>query len=252
MKSKTTHVLFKNEKVTVNYDNDKDYYSIIANHDIEIGTFIVLEHVISKNDQTDIYTCMMKDDDLFNYLYPRKIDTSDADELFNELNKSKDSEPIDYDSFVKSYKVQLKIMNNIFMFNEKYVLCNFISKFNHSCIPNCHMDCADNVKDNMFYGIWTHRRIKKNEELTIDYCQSANITHHNNMKEVMQWSCNCSDEFIEANSKRAVIHMNLGTSFIKRDINLIHNLVDKYMISDIAKNVISTQSLKMNIVNLRR
>lgn len=207
-----TCVIFQNAKVSVNYKDD--YYSIIANEDLDVGTFVVLEHVISTIDRNNMCTFIMKDDDLFNTLYPRKFDNENIDRLF--IKSQKVDQDIDYDLFVKSCQVQEKLLNNVFMFNEKYVLCNFISKFNHSCIPNCHMDVADNVKDKMFYGIWTHRKIKKNEELTIDYCQSGNVNHHNIMKNAMKWICNCTNEYIEANTKRAKIHMNIGlTSCLK-------------------------------------
>ena len=110
------------------------------------------------------------------------------------------------------------------------------------------MDIADHMDDNMFYGIWTHRKIKKNEELTIDYCQSGNINHHNEMKKTIKWSCNCSDKYIKVNKKRATVHMNLGISFVKRDSKIIYNLVDNYINSDLGKIVKSTQSLQTEMI----
>lgn len=238
--NKATYTVFQNDKVMVKYIND--YYSIVALDDLDVGTFVVLEHVISKSEMHDIIFCIMKDQDLFNTLYPRDFNINELNNIFLKV-KTQDKNA-DYDIFIDSFKSQMKLKDNVFMFNQKHVLCNFISKFNHSCIPNCHMDSADNIDDNMFYGIWTHRKIKKNEELTIDYCQSGNINHHNEMKKIIKWTCNCSDKYIEANKKRAKVHMNLGVSFVKRDNNTIHNLVDNYIKSDLGKLVKLSQSLQ--------
>lgn len=223
---KATRTVFQNDKVMVNYKND--YYSIVALEDLDVGTFVILEHVISKSDINDIIFCIIEDQDLFNTLYPREFDINELNNIFLQVKTQNKDVDVDYDIFINLFKAQIKLKDNVFEFNKKYVLCNFISKFNHSCIPNCHMDAADHIGDNMFYGIWTHRKIKKNEELTIDYCQSGNINHHNEMKKTIKWSCNCSNKYIEENKKRAIIHMNLGVSFVKRDKNIIHNLVDNY------------------------
>lgn len=237
---KTTYTVFQNNKVMVNYTND--YYSIIALEDLDVGTFVVLEHVISKSEINDIIFCIIEDQDLFNTLYPRKFDINELNNIF--LQEKEQDKDADYNIFTNMFKAQMKLNNNVFMFNQKHVLCNFISKFNHNCIPNCHMDAADHIDGNMFYGIWTHRKIKKNEELTIDYCQSGNINHHNEMKKIIKWKCDCTDKYIEENKKRATVHMNLGVSFVKRDNKIIYNLVDNYIKSDLSKIVKSTQSLQ--------
>lgn len=147
----TTQVLYQSDKIKINYE--KDCYSIIATDDLKVGELILLEIVIWSPKLKHIIAAVMYDQDLSKELYPR--DTDDPGK---------------------------KVNTNVFRFDENYVLGKVFSKFNHSCVPNCHMDAADFVNNERVYGMWTHRTVKKGEELTIDYVQTHDVSYHDEMK----------------------------------------------------------------------
>lgn len=118
---------------------------------------------------------------------------------------------------------------NMFKFDNNFVLGRLFSKFNHSCIPNCHMDAADYIDNTRVYGMWVHRKIKAGEELTIDYVNTNVVEFHNAMKTKHGFKCSCTDEFIHMNDKRAEIHKNIGATFSARDRDYTAALVDQFL-----------------------
>ena len=91
------------------------------------------------------------------------------------------------------------------------------------------MDVADLINDTRVYGMWVHRNIKAGDELTIDYVNTSNIDYHNKMRIQHNFICQCTNEFIMMNSKRALIHKNLGATFRDRDRDFTASLVDKFL-----------------------
>lgn len=194
----TTQVLYQSDKVKINFEND--CYSIIATDDLKVGELILLEIVIWSPKLKHIIASVMYDRELSKELYPR--DTDDPGK---------------------------KVNTNVFRFDENYVLGKVFSKFNHSCIPNCHMDAADFVNNERVYGMWTHRTVKKGEELTIDYVQTHDVSYHDEMKAQHGFTCSCTDDFILQNKKRVQVHVNLGRTFRDKCRNYTAKLMDNFM-----------------------
>ena len=152
-----THVLFQHDDIYIDYQNHS--YSVRAKNDIRKGTLVLVEHVVSGSFNT-VVGSVTADDALLKSLYPRR-EGSDALE---------------------------KTCMNSFFFKPNYVIGNFFSKFNHSCIPVCHMDIADKVLlskaiNVAIYGMWTHRDVKAGGELTIDYVNGNGIEDHDRSEE---------------------------------------------------------------------
>lgn len=196
----TTHVLYLSPKVEIRYENDS--YSIVAVEDLKIGERVLLESVIWSPKTEYIIASLLYDQELSKELHPRNTE---------DLGQ--------------------KMILNMFKFNDIYVLGRVFSKFNHSCIPNCHMDCADIIEDTRVYGMWVHRKIKAGEELTIDYVNIGDVEYHNKMRKKHGFSCECTDDYIKMNAKRAQIHKDLGTTFRDRDRGYTAALVDSYLFS---------------------
>jgi len=242
----STFQVYKNINVTISTSND--YHCVIANEDIKSGTLILLEHVIWNKDENYILSFLIKDKVLYDSLYPRNIDDSELNEIYNTLpNKNE----INFEDLKLSYSIKQKFNANVFNFDNVFVLGNSISKFNHDCIPNCHIDIACHVNTYKFYGFWAHRNIKKGQELTIDYINTESIDRHNCMKKQLNFKCNCTDEFIKLNKKRAEIHKNMGSYFRDNDQSIIDNLVDKYLESyDGIKVVKTIKQIKNELKNI--
>jgi hypothetical protein len=210
----TTRVIFKSPKVRIDFTND--VYSIVAIEDIGIGEMIVLENVVWSHKMETLISAVICDRELRKELYPRNTDDPGT-----------------------------KAMNNMFDFSGSYVLGRFCSKFNHICTPNCHLDLADHVNDSKVYGIWTHRKIKANEELTIDYVNGGNgdMKYHDSMKKGIGFSCDCTDQFVKDGMKRANIHRKLGAHFRDRDKDVVCMMVDKFFESQDGFATIEAQKI---------
>ena len=125
-----------------------------------------------------------------------------------------------------------KIHLNVFGFeNNVLVIGNIVSKFNHSCHPNCRMDIVDKVNNDRFYGIWTHKKIEKGMELCIDYVNGGSIEYHNKMNQLLGTNCLCTPEYILKNIKRSRIMMDLASTYRKNMEIYIHQMVDLYLSS---------------------
>ena len=214
--SSYTHVLYKSDAIFLQYENDN--YSVKANVDIMKGTLVLLEHVASGTQEAVLAT-VMTDKSLFNDLFPREANTD----------------------------ARAKVSKNAFQFEPNFVIGNFFSKFNHSCIPTCHMDIADKlVLDKYFdvhvYGMWTHRNIKAGDELTIDYV-NGNGDEHNHYSELFGFKCECTKEYIAKSLHRANIHKNLGDVFRKNDEVMIQSIVNQYAKTKTARDIMTRHYL---------
>jgi len=212
-----THVLFKSDAIALRYENEQ--YSVRATRDIKTGTLVLLEHVISDENMGKVIASVMTDKSLCDDLYPREA-TADASK---------------------------KTSMNVFRFGDENVLGNFFSKFNHSCIPTCHMDSADKLEmdkcfDIRVYGMWTHRNIKAGDELTIDYVNGHGEVH-DLLSEHFGFACKCTKEFIGQSKKRADIHKDLGERFRKNDEVRIQEIVDRYSYTRVGMDIMSRHYL---------
>lgn len=210
-----THEVCNSCYVEIDYDGQNDFFSMRATKDLPIGYLVLIEHVLW-GDIHYILNGVMHDDEISKTLYPRK----------NELTT---------DLFIE------KTIKNCFRHHETYILGNLTSKFNHSCIPNCHIDMADFVEENRFYGVWTHRKVKKGEQLTLDYITKGCKLFHDAMKKQHHFKCECTDEYISANEKRVKIHNNIGLCLKERYQKFIHLVVNSYLHSTKGKQISSMQ-----------
>lgn len=194
-----TGLIFKSKNISIDFSNNN--YSIKALNDIPVGELILLEHVL--HGSKEYVVCgIFYDRDLFNMLFPRD----------KEHN------------FQNAYE---KMIYNSFNFNGEFTLGNIFAKFNHSCSPNCRMDCADCVNGNKIYGMWTHKKINKGEELAIDY-SNGNTDYHDDFAKMHHFKCNCTDNDKLKIENKSIIMKNLGAFYSKRDFNMIKQYVDYY------------------------
>ena len=217
-----TGIVYASPDIEIEYIND--VYSIVAKKDLPVGHLILIEHVLYGNINF-IFNGILSDQNLFDQLYPRQVQAQ-LDKVQQAIKKTE---------------------SNCFMFHNGYVLGNILSKFNHSCKPNCHLDILDHVNSDKFYGTWTHRKVATGEQLTFDYVNEGDQEHHDTMKENHHFTCDCTESYILENEQRSKVHVNLGTFFRKRDEKLLHRLVDAYCGSSYGQKVIRMQkNLKKN------
>ena len=210
-----TGVVYQNPLVSIQHDPIKDFYSIIANEDISVGTLVLLEHPIVGKETTMMAA-------LF-------IDTTLCQELFPRTDKD------------PQYTAYEKIAYNMFKFDNDLVLGSTVSKFNHSCTPNSHMTQVDDLDGNKIYGVWTHRKVFKAQELTIDYVNHGDTKYHDDIKRKHHFHCKCTREYIQQNTTRSQIHLNISSAFRSRDQAFIHASVNAYLDSPKGRQVVKAQ-----------
>lgn len=198
-----TSVVYQSSNVEIVLEDD--FYSIKATKDLPIGHLVLIEHVLWGS-YDYVTKGVARDSNLLDTLFPRTIAASPKNNVFEEKTKM-----------------------NCFSFDGVTVMGNVISKFNHSCVPNCHLDILDFIGENKFYGTWTHRNVKAGEELTFDYVNKGDTEFHKDMKELHNFPCNCSAEDIEMNGKRAKVRLNMSAVFGDRDRKKINQMVDNYL-----------------------
>lgn len=193
----TTQVIYQSPKVDVKYENDS--YSVVALEDLSVGELVLVELVVWGPKIQTIIAAIIYDKELSSELYPRN--TVDPKE---------------------------KMDMNVFRFDENYVIGRVFSKFNHSCVPNCHMGVGDFVNNSRAYGMWVHRKIKAGEELTIDYVNIGDVDYHDAMKEQHGIECSCTHEYIKSKEKMSKVHMKMDSTFLERDREFITEKVDQF------------------------
>ena len=206
-----THVVFQSDDIFIDYTND--YHSIKAKQDLPIGKLILLEHVVHGDSQYAMGSILYSDE-LYHTLYPRFTDET------------------------KEKLIQEKLEMNAFNFGE-FIIASTCAKFNHTCIPNCLMNIADHYKGMKIYGVWICGKVKKGDELFIDYVNSGN---HHDILRGHNIQCNCSDKNVMDNAKKALIRHNLYLSFREKNEAFIQNTINVYGESSICKNVIFHQN----------
>ena len=188
-----TGKVFQSSSIEICYNSESDFYYVIAKEDLPAGHLVFIEHVLFGNSLV-LLKGIYQDKNLFKNLYPR-----------NESNINK------------------KVSLNMFAFGNEYVIGDIASKFNHSCIPNCHFDSIDSVivdvkrgMEAKFYGTWTILPVKKGTELAFDYINVGSKEYHNKMKEVHKFKCDCSDEYI---LKKEVMRMRRYRIVLGKETN---------------------------------
>ena len=210
--------------------NNNGYYSIKAKNNIKSGTIVLIEHVIAHRDIAMIHNTLVHCDKLREDLCPRKNECPTTKELITK-----------------------KIRENMFVFsNNLCVLGDMCSKFNHSCNPNCFITCVDSIQDKNseycceFYGIYVIKKIKKGEELFLDY-SNGHKSHHEKYSKYFGLVCDCTDH--DKRLKRSNIQFDIVQSYIKKDKKFITQITDEYISSFNFQEIKNNHDLSINIMN---
>jgi hypothetical protein len=198
-------------------EDEKNNISIKSKIDVSKGTLILLEHVFSAESKNVLFNTLMFCKDSLMGLYPR-IDNNiiyDSDDLLSKTTRE-------------------KVDSNIFTFvdhnDPMYLIGDTVSKFNHSCTPNCHVLPAFNSKYLKIIGVWTLKDIFKGEEFLIDY-STVKLDRIN---------CLCTDE--EHDKKNTARNITTRTN-LERDTTMIGMLMDAYKKTKICENLVLKQTL---------
>jgi hypothetical protein len=155
-KSTSTNTIFKNRKISFEV-KDNDYRFVKANEDINEDELLLIEHVITSDNETILKTHIKYDNNLLKNLYPRNED----DIIINE------------DDVLNKICCE-KLQKNCFGGNDIILLGKDISNFNHSITPNaryCFIEIINDmieVKITILY-VYSIEKIKKNIEVFINY-----------------------------------------------------------------------------------
>jgi hypothetical protein len=147
-----TDIVYQNQSICIKEENG--FKSVIASEDINSQSLLLVEHVFSGS-TSDCHLLVRDNEYLFNQLCPRV-------KMWNKEKKHKN-------------KVSLtKVLSNCIGKNcDNVIIGDFISKFNHACVPNSvffravtreHHDLVVN-----YIAIISTKNIKKGEEITIHY-----------------------------------------------------------------------------------
>jgi hypothetical protein len=198
-----TYDVYWSDDVCVNFRDN--YYSIKAKKDLNVGYLVNIEHVIWSDDKNVLLNGIAQDSKLYEMLYPRI-----SGKKFEEM-------------------ITQKLNDNVFKFEQNYVIGNTISKFNHSCLCNCQLAYVDSVNNDRFYGAYTIKKIKKGEELTFNYVNVNNKKRHDEMKDQIKFKCDCTEESILSLAKSVKVQTNLCSYFVERDNKFITSMTDEYL-----------------------
>jgi hypothetical protein len=225
-------------RIAVEYDTEKDAYSVKARRAIPTGTLVLLEHVLSTSPELALYA-ILTDKSLFKTLYPRTDTPLDTMPLGERLGYA-----------------AMKLEMNAYGFDGLHTIGSVFSKFNHSCVPNCRMipadrpvlEIASGLVNVPVFGMWTHRAIAAGEELVTDYItapgdQFRPDLHDSQCAKYGVTCTTCTPESLVQSSKKAGIVTHLVESFRTRDTRLIETKVNAYFRSDACKPVMVTQAM---------
>jgi hypothetical protein len=146
-----TGIVYLNECIAIKEENG--YQKVVANCDILSGTLLLVEHVYSGT-SNDCYLLVRDNEYFYNILYPR-TDTWEKNKNNNEASL-------------------IKVVSNCIGKNlDSIFIGEFMSKFNHSCLPNSIFFSAlckkyDDLVAN-YVAVVSTSNIKKDEEITIHY-----------------------------------------------------------------------------------
>lgn len=197
--SQITNTIYKSKKISFETNNDDNRY-VKTLEEIKQGELILIEHCYSTNNYNILANVIQNSPELFNNLYPRKInwDNSILDNPTDEI-------------------VNLcceKALKNAFKINELFIIGLDISKFNNSSItPNATVKYHTyKIKPDLYCCIlyvYSHNIININEEVTISY----------------------SNSYFGDNIKNESAKYKLENNYIKK-------IVEQYLKKDICINII--------------
>ena len=200
---------------TVYSDPDVEYcmrdgaFSVRAKADLDVGKLVLIEHVFSGTNR-EMHALMYVDDGLRRTLYPRRDDDGDEAAAGDSERNAK------------------KISMNAFDFRGDMVIGEKICKFNHACKPNVYLTWVDNVDDVKYYGVWTVAKVKRGDELTLDYA-NGHAEAHDAMKAQHGFACSCTTQALDSARVRAKIELALATKFTRMQEGRINPLVDAHI-----------------------
>lgn len=105
------------------------------------------------------------------------------------------------------------------------------SKFNHSCVANCAIQCID--LNEGFYAIWAIRPIKKGQELTLDYANSPSSDFHDKLLLKLGIVCDCVKK--SEKEKRIEVKQSIIKQFLCINKEFIDTACENYK-KDIQSN----------------
>ena len=204
-------------KIEIKYEND--CYSVIAREDIETGELLMIEEIFHGN-VLNLLEEVKNNSKLRKSLFPR-------DKEFINQNKN-DPEIINTHGY--DIDVLLKVKYNKWG-GSNCTLGDKISKFNHSCKNNIQHSPIGLIpdKEKLIESIFSLRRIKKSEELFLNYIYPHSYDHNIKKYSFLQ-SCNCSSKEISDEYMKKVlkIQCRLLISFMKKNTTLITEYIQKY------------------------
>lgn len=193
-------IIFSLPSTNVIYVDKDDNYSIRAKEDLASGALVLIEHMVSSKDARDIMSALESDDhqDMCKDLCPR----------------------------TKSSNITEKMYQNMFYFAATgiYAIGPRTSKFNHSCIANCAIQCID--QESSFYAIWTVRPVKKGQELTLDYANSPLSDFHDKLLLKLGIQCDCVKK--SEKEKRIEVKQSIIKQFLSINKEFIDTVCANY------------------------
>lgn len=191
------NTIYKSKKISVETKND-DYRYVKTLEEIRKGEVILIEHCYSTNNINRISHVIQNSPELFNNLYPRKVNW-DESIIGNPTNEI----------FELCHE---KAQKNMFGTNNIYAIGLDISNFNHSTTPNATVKyCRFKINKKLYcfiQYIYSHDIINKNEEITISY----------------------GNEYFGDNINNEPIEFKLKDNYIEK-------IVEQYLKKDICKNI---------------
>ena len=153
MISNYTGIVYLNDCIAIK--KEKELMKVIATSDIPSHTLLLVEHVYTGS-SSDCCLLVRDNEYLYDTLHPRQILWK------NEAEENKDAVAL------------VKVLRNCFGKNlDNVFIGDFISTFNHYCIPNCVFFNACSKKHHgltvNYIAVMSISNIKKDEELTIHY-----------------------------------------------------------------------------------
>lgn len=198
-----TNVIYKAPVIKIDYEND--VYSVKAKKNIPSGTILMIEHGIFESFD-DVVKITQADQELFNELFPR-----------NSEDPKKKAE-----------------LNSVF-YENNFFLGRMLSKFNHKCDSNCIV-IMNQFNGHRIASVCTSAKIKKGDELFIDYTHGGKMNKHDLIMQAHGFTCECV--FNSNGTKTNCNTYKLVPTLVQKNWHFVSNKISEYFISRMARDVI--------------
>jgi len=202
------------QSLAVNYCDENNFKSIIANDHIKFGSIIMIEHIL----MDDFSNCMFiveNNEVLFDTYHPR------TNKFINLTREERRELAIK------------KINSNAFGHQDKKLLTRYITCLNHSCNPNCFAFIRDKYEfeatNIIFMELYAIKDIKIGEELTISYGPK---TGHER-----DFECSCGKE-LEEREKIFDITNKIGSYLSAKSESQIKELIYNYLQTKLSRKIL--------------